>query len=95
MVYGAKRDESGMLWDDGREMYLNIAAQYGYVVVPAMCVTNEDVLEIVYKLPSEDGTNFKSLRTLTQPMRQTKNRQTFHLHFCMLFVGFVQYLSNC
>ena len=51
--YNARDNSSNMVWDSKRKLYLDLVHKYNYVVIPAVCVSNEDVLEIVYNINND------------------------------------------
>ncbi|ETO16467.1 hypothetical protein RFI_20874 [Reticulomyxa filosa] len=66
------------------DMYFDLAKKYNYVIIPAVCVSNDDVVEMVYNLPDEKNQlikRFSTLRTISQPFVKKPNRSQYHLHF--------------
>ncbi|ETO04112.1 hypothetical protein RFI_33290, partial [Reticulomyxa filosa] len=70
-----KRNSNAAMYDarysaQFRDMYFDLAKKYNYVVIPAVCVSTDDVVEMVYNLPNDRNQlskKFKSLRTISQP----------------------------
>lgn len=54
IMFAARKKRSAMIWDDSRSMYLDLVHKYDYKLVPAVCVSDEDVVNMVYDIRDRD-----------------------------------------
>eukprot|EP01083_Nonionella_stella_P137665 418855_1 len=55
IMFAAKKKNTSMIWDNNRRLYLDLVHKYDYKVVPAVCVSDDDVINMVYnfRVPSK------------------------------------------
>ena len=71
-----------MIWDDRKHLYLDLVHKYDYCLVPAVLVSDDDVIEMVYNIKdpnkSNKGTKSRPSSELepTLPKQQTYDTDT-------------------
>jgi len=80
IMFAAKKKKQSMIWDNRRHLYLDLVHKYDYCLVPAVCVSDDDVIEMVYNIrePSDrSGKNNKSRPSQDQLQRQPSNQSQY------------------
>eukprot|EP01084_Bolivina_argentea_P071364 129781_1 len=56
IMFAAKKQKTSMIWDNKKHLYLDLVHKYDYVLIPAVCVSDDDVINMVYNI-HEPNTN--------------------------------------
>lgn len=64
IMFAAKKKKTAMMWDNQRELYLDLVHKYDYVLVPAVCVSDDDVINMVYNIREPKGHKKKPSHSL-------------------------------
>jgi len=50
LMFAAKKHKSAMVWDAKKQLFLDLVHKYDYALVPAVCVSDADVIDMVYNI---------------------------------------------
>jgi len=73
IMFAAKKKKSSMIWDNRRHLFLDLVHKYDYVLVPAVCVSDDDVIEMVYHI---DPSTTKQSKSKASNPYDTDNEET-------------------
>jgi len=69
IMFAAKKKKSSMIWDNKKHLYLDLVHKFDYVLVPAVCVSEDDVINMVYHIEDDDKAKLvKSRHSMKQRM---------------------------
>jgi len=62
IMFAAKKKKTSMIWDNRRHLFLDLVHKYDYMLVPAVCVSDDDVINMVYNIDdaSKETKNYNS-----------------------------------